>query len=206
MSKDIDGERVHYKFPAVALSSITNRVTGCVLSGGVAFGGVLSFVGGPETLPAFVEGFNSWLPFMVYPTKLAFGFPFVYHTLGGFRHLYWDKTTEGIDNQSAKASSIALFAASGVILPQMVPHIQSRRRNAPHAKSASQFCRPPDERGLSRFDDWQYRFHQITLPHLEKHRLHGWARCHLSPSMQRHLARVRRKILQRGSNLLSLLN
>lgn len=112
---DIDGERVHYKFPVVALSSITNRVTGCVLSGGVAFGGVLSFVGGPETLPAFVEGFKSWLPFMVYPTKLAFGFPFVYHTLGGFRHLYWDKTTEGIDNQSAKASSIALFAASGGI-------------------------------------------------------------------------------------------
>ena len=70
--------------------------------------------GGQQLVSA---GFKSWLPFMVYvyPTKLAFGFPFVYHTLGGFRHLYWDKTTEGIDNQSAKASSIALFAAYGGI-------------------------------------------------------------------------------------------
>ena len=34
---DVDG-KTHYQFPAVALSSITNRVTGCVLSGAVGFG------------------------------------------------------------------------------------------------------------------------------------------------------------------------
>jgi succinate dehydrogenase (ubiquinone) cytochrome b560 subunit len=38
----------------------------------------------------------------------------VFHTLGGFRHIYWDKTTAGIDNESAKTSSLALFAASGL--------------------------------------------------------------------------------------------
>lgn len=110
---DVDGS-THYKFPAVALSSITNRVTGCVLSGAVAFGGCLSAVGGPEALPAFVEAYKSTVPILVYPTKLALAFPFVFHTLGGFRHIVWDKTTSGIDNESARASSLALFAASGV--------------------------------------------------------------------------------------------
>ena len=111
---DIDGS-THYKFPIVALSSITNRVTGCVLSGAVAFGGTLSAVGGPEALPYFIEGFKSTVPFLVFPTKALIGFPFVYHTLGGFRHMVWDKTTNGIDNASARASSIGLFAASGAV-------------------------------------------------------------------------------------------
>lgn len=55
---DIDGKSTHYKFPAVALSSITNRITGCVLSGAVGFGGVMSALGGPEALPAFIEGYK----------------------------------------------------------------------------------------------------------------------------------------------------
>ena len=112
---DIDGSSTHYKFPVVALSSITNRVTGCVLSGAVAFGGTLAAVGGPEAPPAFIEGFKSTAPFLVFPAKALVGFPFVYHTLGGFRHIVWDKTTNGIDNASAKASSIGLFAASGAV-------------------------------------------------------------------------------------------
>jgi succinate dehydrogenase (ubiquinone) cytochrome b560 subunit len=110
---DVDGG-AHYQFPAVALSSITNRVTGCVLSGAVGFGGAVSALGGPEALPAFVEAFKSTAPILVFPTKLALSFPFVFHTLGGFRHIYWDKTTAGIDNESAKTSSLALFAASGL--------------------------------------------------------------------------------------------
>ena len=110
---DVDGG-AHYQFPAVALSSITNRVTGCVLSGAVGFGGAVSALGGPEALPAFVEAFKSAAPILVFPTKLALSFPFVFHTLGGFRHIYWDKTTAGIDNESAKTSSLALFAASGL--------------------------------------------------------------------------------------------
>ena len=104
---DVDGS-THYKFPAVALSSITNRVTGCALSGAVAFGGCLSAAAGPEALPAFVEAYKSTVPMLVYPTKLALAFPFVFHTLGGFRHIVWDKTTSGIDNESARVEPGAL--------------------------------------------------------------------------------------------------
>lgn len=62
------------------------------------------------------------VPFLVYPTKLLFTFPFVYHTLGGFRHIYWDKTTNGIDNESAKMSSLGLFAASGILTASLASY------------------------------------------------------------------------------------
>jgi succinate dehydrogenase (ubiquinone) cytochrome b560 subunit len=110
---DVDGSP-HYVFPVVALSSITNRVAGCALSAAVGVGGAVSALGGPEALPAFIEAYKTTAPILVFPTKMAISFPFVYHTLGGFRHIYWDKTAKGIDNASGKTSSLALFAVSGV--------------------------------------------------------------------------------------------
>jgi len=102
----------HYKFPAVALSSITNRVTGVVLTGAMSAGGVIALVGGPEAVPMTIEMFKAHAPFAVMPTKFALSFPFVFHTLGGFRHLVWDATTKGIDNESANTSSLVIFSAS----------------------------------------------------------------------------------------------
>ncbi|CEF98424.1 Succinate dehydrogenase/Fumarate reductase,transmembrane subunit [Ostreococcus tauri] len=110
---DADGSwRAHYKFPVVALSSITNRVTGVVLSGAVSSAGVIALVGGAEAVPAVIELVKAQSPVGVAPLKFALSFPFVFHTLGGFRHLVWDATTKGIDNASAKSTSVALFGAS----------------------------------------------------------------------------------------------
>jgi succinate dehydrogenase (ubiquinone) cytochrome b560 subunit len=108
------GWSAHYKFPPVALSSITNRVTGVVLSGAMSAGGVIALVGGPEAVPATMEAFKAAAPFAVVPAKFALSFPFVFHTLGGFRHLFWDATTRGIDNESANTSSLAMFGVSAV--------------------------------------------------------------------------------------------
>ena len=102
----------HYKFPAVALSSITNRVTGVALTGAMSAGGVIALVGGPEAVPMTIEMFKAHAPFAVMPAKFALSFPFVFHTLGGFRHLVWDTTTKGIDNESANTSSLVIFSAS----------------------------------------------------------------------------------------------
>ena len=68
-----------------------------------------------KALPATVEAFKSTVLILVFPAKFTLSFPFVFHTLGGFRHIYWDTTTNGIDNESAKMSSIGIFAASGVL-------------------------------------------------------------------------------------------
>ena len=116
MSPDVfaaDGSwNPHYKFPAVALSSITNRVTGVALTGAMSAGGVIALVGGPEAVPMTIEMFKAHAPFAVMPAKFALSFPFVFHTLGGFRHLVWDTTTKGIDNESANTSSLVIFSAS----------------------------------------------------------------------------------------------
>ena len=116
MSPDVfaaDGSwRAHYKFPAVALSSITNRVTGVALTGAMSAGGIIALVGGAEAVPMTMEMFKANAPLAVVPVKFALSFPFVFHTLGGFRHLVWDSTTKGIDNESANASSLAIFGVS----------------------------------------------------------------------------------------------
>jgi len=59
-----------------------------------------------------IEMFKAHAPFAVMPAKFALSFPFVFHTLGGFRHLVWDTTTKGIDNESANTSSLVIFSAS----------------------------------------------------------------------------------------------
>ena len=106
---DVDGKSAHYKFPIVALSSITNRVTGCVLSGAVGVGGVIACVGGPEAVPETVELFKSQFPLLVFPAKAMLSFPFVYHGVAGLRHVIWDMSVFGIDNENAKKSSMFVF-------------------------------------------------------------------------------------------------
>ena len=109
---DVDGKSAHYKFPIVALSSITNRITGCVLSGAVGVGGVIACVGGPEAVPETVELFKSQFPLLVFPAKAMLSFPFVYHGVAGLRHVIWDMSVFGIDNENAKKSSMFVFASS----------------------------------------------------------------------------------------------
>jgi succinate dehydrogenase (ubiquinone) cytochrome b560 subunit len=75
-------------------------------------GGIIALVGGAEAVPATMELFKATAPLAVVPVKFALGFPFVFHTLGGFRHLVWDTTIKGIDNASANSSSLALFGVS----------------------------------------------------------------------------------------------
>lgn len=110
---DADGSwRMHYRFPAAALSSIANRVTGATLSGVVGVGGCVALVGGAEAVPMLIEAIKVNAPMSVVPLKFALSFPFAFHTLGGFRHLVWDTTTRGIDNESARMSSMVVFGAS----------------------------------------------------------------------------------------------
>ncbi|CAM9940916.1 unnamed protein product [Heterosigma akashiwo] len=73
-----------YDFPIVALSSITNRVTGCILYGGLAGAGVLS-IAGLEIGPMLTCLGNMSI---VGPlAKGVVAYPIVYHWLGGLRHI-----------------------------------------------------------------------------------------------------------------------
>mmetsp|Transcript_4166 Transcript_4166/g.11739 ORF Transcript_4166/g.11739 Transcript_4166/m.11739 type:complete len:217 (+) Transcript_4166:76-726(+) len=111
---------VHYDFPLAAISSIVNRVTGAGLSVGFAGIGALALV---TDVPTLLEMYKTAFPLLVIPTKAVVAFPFVYHTIGGLRHMYWDQAklgnnadkTSPLDLKQVASSSVALLGASAVV-------------------------------------------------------------------------------------------
>jgi len=116
----LDG-KPHYAFPLAAIASITTRITGVMLSLGMAGMGAVAITG---DVSAVVEGLKSY-PILVPPTKFIIAYPFVYHTFAGLRHMWWDKTCKGLNSDALKTSSIALFgssfAVSGVLAVASLP-------------------------------------------------------------------------------------
>mmetsp|Transcript_22381 Transcript_22381/g.29024 ORF Transcript_22381/g.29024 Transcript_22381/m.29024 type:complete len:174 (-) Transcript_22381:312-833(-) len=98
-----------YDWPVVALSSITNRVAGVILYGGVAGVGLLSMAGlelGP--LMTCLGNMSVVGP----AAKAIVAYPIVYHYLGGLRHIIWDNYPDLLTNDQVKTSSFVLFGAS----------------------------------------------------------------------------------------------
>lgn len=65
---------MHYKFPLGAISSVTNRVTGAMLSVGAAGAAWLALSG---DLVGGLEALKASYPLLVVPTKFAVAFPLV---------------------------------------------------------------------------------------------------------------------------------
>ena len=105
-----------YAFPVAALSSITVRVTGCMLSFG-AFGiGALELLGGAGTSLQFMQDIGSSSLLIAGPAKFAVAFPCVYHSLGAARHFAWDFFPDKfLYNKEVETSSVAIFGA-GLVL------------------------------------------------------------------------------------------
>ncbi len=95
-----------YKFPLTALSSITNRVTGIVLSGGFIMIGISSFF--PKQQVIMQKKYES-----TQIIKSVIFFPIIYHTLGGIRHFIWDFKPQLLSNIKVTKSSYILFGTTG---------------------------------------------------------------------------------------------
>lgn len=102
---EIDNRQFHYKMPLGALSSITNRATGVMMSVGAGAAGYIALTG---DLGAAVAAFRESYPLLVLPAKFAVAFPLSYHYLAGVRHLYWDHYKYG--NQADKHSPLEIPA------------------------------------------------------------------------------------------------
>mmetsp|Transcript_14717 Transcript_14717/g.23804 ORF Transcript_14717/g.23804 Transcript_14717/m.23804 type:complete len:173 (+) Transcript_14717:79-597(+) len=104
-----------YAFPVGAISSITNRVTGCALSFG-AFGlGGLDMVMGPGTSLSLMQYVGSQGFLIAAPAKFAVSFCIFYHYGGAIRHFAWDYFPDYLNNVDVPKSSMALIGASTVI-------------------------------------------------------------------------------------------
>eukprot|EP00590_Aulacoseira_subarctica_P007889 CAMPEP_0172423712 /NCGR_PEP_ID=MMETSP1064-20121228/17688_1 /TAXON_ID=202472 /ORGANISM="Aulacoseira subarctica , Strain CCAP 1002/5" /LENGTH=141 /DNA_ID=CAMNT_0013165221 /DNA_START=181 /DNA_END=603 /DNA_ORIENTATION=+ len=104
-----------YAFPIAAIASITNRVTGCILSGACAGIGLVEIFGGPGTTLSLMQEIGS-CSLAAPMSKFGLSFCFFYHYLGGVRHHLWDSNPDKmLTNDDVEKSSYALFGASAVI-------------------------------------------------------------------------------------------
>jgi succinate dehydrogenase (ubiquinone) cytochrome b560 subunit len=104
-----------YAFPVGALTSITNRVTGCALSIGAAGLGAIEIVGGSGSSLALMETIGSSGMLVAAGAKFAVSFPIVYHYFGAVRHFSWDYAPDYLNNVDVEKSSYALVGGSVVV-------------------------------------------------------------------------------------------
>ena len=100
-----------YSQPIPAVSSITNRVSGVMLSVGMSGVALVALTGSCD-LPGYVLAFQQAAPALVPVAKAVVAWPVLYHTVAGIRHLVWDYTARGLDLSSVELTSKLLIAAS----------------------------------------------------------------------------------------------
>ena len=99
-----------YKFPITAISSITNRVTGLLLTGSFLGFGLGNLCG-----INYIQKYNDLNKFSKKCINCLYIYPLSYHTLGGLRHIIWDKYPHLITNPKVGKSSYYLFGSSVMI-------------------------------------------------------------------------------------------
>ena len=105
-----------YSMPIGALSSITTRVTGILLSFGALGVGGIDLIGGSGSALSVMETIGDTSFFISGPAKLAVAFPIVYHSFGGLRHFVWDQFPDKfLDNDMVPKASQALFGSATLI-------------------------------------------------------------------------------------------
>lgn len=104
-----------YSFPIGALTSIVNRVTGCALSVGAAGLGAAELVGGSGTALDLMSTIGAQGGVIAAGAKFSVAFPFVYHYIGGLRHLAWDSMPDMLTNADVDKASYALAGSSVLI-------------------------------------------------------------------------------------------
>eukprot|EP00592_Proboscia_alata_P008799 CAMPEP_0194364100 /NCGR_PEP_ID=MMETSP0174-20130528/11997_1 /TAXON_ID=216777 /ORGANISM="Proboscia alata, Strain PI-D3" /LENGTH=144 /DNA_ID=CAMNT_0039137937 /DNA_START=134 /DNA_END=568 /DNA_ORIENTATION=- len=103
-----------YAFPIMALSSITNRITGIALSGIAGGMGLMELTCGSGSVLSLMQDIGT-MSTLAPLTKITLGFSFTYHYLGGLRHVYYDKLPDKLTNVNAEQTSYALYATSALI-------------------------------------------------------------------------------------------
>ena len=96
-----------YKFPITAISSITNRGTGLMISGMYIFGGI-SLGCNIDLFHHYTKLENKYKKIINYSIL----FPNIYHLYGGIRHYIWDKYPQLLTNKMVTKSSYILYGTS----------------------------------------------------------------------------------------------
>ena len=97
-----------YAFPLAAWTSVAHRITGGALTIGM-YGiglGALAGVDVVHTMAALGESGLAPL------AKFTVAFPLAFHTIGGVRHLYWERLPENLSPETQRQASIIVAGSS----------------------------------------------------------------------------------------------
>jgi succinate dehydrogenase (ubiquinone) cytochrome b560 subunit len=105
-----------YAFPPVALSSITNRVTGIAMAGAFAGLSTVELLLGSGSALELTQAIGSSSSVLVQSAaKFGVAFPITYHYLGALRHFAWDAKPDLLTNSDVEKSSYQLLGAATVV-------------------------------------------------------------------------------------------
>jgi succinate dehydrogenase (ubiquinone) cytochrome b560 subunit len=104
-----------YAFPITALSSITNRATGCILACGFASLGGIELVFGSGSALHLMQAVGSQGFVVATGAKFAVSFPLVFHYMGALRHFAWDAMPGRLSNHEVEQSSYYMFGAATAV-------------------------------------------------------------------------------------------
>ena len=115
MGRPVSPHVTVYAFPIGALSSITNRITGCVLAVGVTGLGFAELVGGSGTALFLTQWVGSQSTLIAAGAKLGISFPLVYHYGAAIRYFLWYYYPEMLGHANVERSSYYLFGGATAI-------------------------------------------------------------------------------------------
>lgn len=112
--KNLSPSLTIYKFPIGAISSITNRLTGAYLSKLFVFGGVISLLDYNKYVYNHYEHLktDNFGAYLLKGFNYVTVFSLVYHSIGGVRHIVWDKFPSLLTNKSVNMQSKMMFLIS----------------------------------------------------------------------------------------------
>jgi succinate dehydrogenase (ubiquinone) cytochrome b560 subunit len=100
-----------YAFPLAAWTSVAHRFTGAALTVGMYSIGIGALAGADVASYMNALGHSGIGPL----AKFIVAFPITFHTLGGVRHLYWERFPDNLSPETQRQASVALLASSTVI-------------------------------------------------------------------------------------------
>ncbi|TFJ80252.1 hypothetical protein NSK_008395 [Nannochloropsis salina CCMP1776] len=100
-----------YKFPITALTSISTRVTGGVLTVGLT--GISLLALGGADVPMLMSSLGNSM--VGVPAKVLFGFPLIFHYGSGLRHFFWDNNPNFLNNKGVAEASYILLGSTVAI-------------------------------------------------------------------------------------------
>ena len=98
-----------YRFPTIAISSIIVRITGGMATFGFAGVAGLALMGGGDWSIQTVNNVSEYAPTAA---KFSVAYVLSYLWMGSARHLYWDWTAKGFNNQVMYKGAMALMGAT----------------------------------------------------------------------------------------------